>query len=96
MPEYINRLLRDVQKNPGIYLGKKSLERLVFFLSGYMYCMDERSESTAHYLPGFQEFIEEYYNIQSVHHWSEIIRFFCVTEEDAFDEFYRLLDEFYK
>ena len=96
MSENISKLLADMKRRPGVYFGKKSLERLATFLSGYMCCVSERDGVTSEYLPGFQEFIAERYNIRSAHHWSEIIRFFCTTDEEAFDEFYKLLDEFIK
>jgi hypothetical protein len=92
----ITRLLADIKKRPGVYIGKKSLDRLATFISGYMCCVHERDGASPEYLPGFQEFIAERYNIHSVHGWPEIIQFFNVTEEDAFDEFYRLLNTYYK
>ena len=46
----------------------------------------------------FQVFVEKYYdlhqNINTNRHWSDIIKFFNQNEEEAFDEFYRLLDDF--
>ena len=74
---------------------KKTLTDLSIFLSGYMCCTFERDGGTLEYLPGFQEFIEKRYNIKIARHWSEIICFFSSTEEDAFDQFYMLLDEYY-
>lgn len=96
MQEHVKRLLKDIQQRPGVYLGKKSLDRLVHTLSGYTLCMLEHGEiQTAEFLPGFQEFVAERYNIQSVHHWSQIIEFFSTTEEEAFDTFFELLSEYY-
>lgn len=95
MQENIKKLLTDIKKRPGVYFGKKTLTDLSIFLSGYMCCTFERDGGTLEYLPGFQEFIEKRYNIKIARHWSEIICFFSFTEEDAFDQFYMLLDEYY-
>ena len=95
MPEYIKKLLEDMRKRPGVYFGKKSLDRLATFLSGYRCCVLERDGEAPSDLPGFQEFVAERYNIQSAHHWSDIIQFYCSTEEEAFDTFFELIDEFY-
>jgi hypothetical protein len=35
-------LLKEIQKNPYIYVGKLSLERLYAFISGYQYSERER------------------------------------------------------
>jgi len=94
MRKDVKKLLSDMKNRPGVYFGKKSLDRLSTFLSGYICCVSERDGEIGEYLPGFQEFISERYNIRSTHHWSEIIQFYCSTEEEAFDEFYKLLDEF--
>lgn len=91
MQEYVKNLLEDIQRRPGVYLGKKSLDRLGHFLAGYMWCMHCNFENEDNYLSGFQEFIADYYNIHSAHNWSDIIQFFCSTDEEAFDKFYELL-----
>ncbi len=66
------------------------------YLAGYMWCVYEQEGDMPDYLPGFQEFVENHYDIHSEHHWSKIIEFFCMTEEKAFDVFYELLHEFYE
>lgn len=95
MSDNIRDLLKDMQKRPGVYFGCKSLERLAAFLNGYMCCYGEYNAiSTMEWLPRFQEFIEKYYNIHMARHWSEIIRFCCSTDEEAFDKFFELLEIF--
>jgi len=49
----------------------------------------------------FQKFIEKYYDLnENEHllstHWSEIIRFFTPSDEAAFDEYFRLMEEYEK
>ena len=95
MPDYVEKMLLDIQKCPAMYIGKKSLDYLVTYLAGYMWCVFERDGEMPDYLPGFQKFVENYYDIKSARHWSQIIKFFCMKEEEAFDMFYQLLYEFY-
>lgn len=96
MPEYIKKLLMDIEKSPEDYIGKKSLERLVMFLFGYLIFIFKQDGFVEH-LPGFQEFVALRYNygIHTAYGWYQIIRKACETEEEAFDEFYKLLYEFY-
>lgn len=46
------------------------------------------------FIPGFQDWIADRYEIKSTHGWSEIINFFSQDEGEAFDTFYELLDEY--
>ena len=94
--EELNKLLLDIKERYGLYIGKKSLDRLTTFINGYMHCMFMRDGDCPPFLPNFQEFIADRYGIQSSHHWSSIIQFHSIYEEDAFDQFYELLDEFSK
>lgn len=58
-----------------------------------VYYMNEQNEST-HFLQGFEEWIQIQYDISSSHHWSSILNFFSSDEAEAFDLFYKHLDEF--
>lgn len=55
--------------------------------------MDEQNE-TNNFLQGFQEWIQIKYDITSSHHWSSIINFYASDEAEAFDLFYKHLEEF--
>ena len=96
-----NRIIIMLQKlhdRPGVYIGRKSLERLTTFISGYIQCLYDIEGSCPDFLPGFQKYIEARYglkdNIFIFRHWSEIISFFNATEDEAFDEFYELLKQY--
>lgn len=97
MNSEIKQLLIDIKNKPGMYIGEKSLDKLVTFVSGYMHCMNQRDKIFTNDFEGFQEFIEKNYDIyNNVHffeHWSVIIEFFCSIKENAFDKFYELLEE---
>ena len=100
MHEEIQKLLDDIRYRPGVFLGKKTLNGLSSYVYGYIHCMHVRDNIEPKSFEGFQEFVEKHYdlhdNIHSNRHWSNIIEFFNPIEEEAFDEFYKLLDEFVK
>lgn len=87
-------VLKNVRECPKLYLGRKSLELLNAFISGYIVCQNKLSKNSADYLSGFQEFIEKKYGLETTHSWSSLIRFFASSDEEAFDEFYILLDKY--
>lgn len=90
----INELLDVLRERPGLFIGKKSLDRLTTFVTGYIHCAYIKDGVMLQFLPGFQEFVENRYGKHSGRNWPHIIEFYSVYEEDAFDKFYDLLDEF--
>lgn len=90
----LENLLLKIRTSPNIYIGKKSLEILSAFISGYSVCIYDIKGVYPDYLDGFQEYVECQYNINSSHSWTSIIQRFSNTEEEAFDRFYELLDMF--
>lgn len=89
--DYVKELLLDVRNNgAGLYIGEASLSKLVPYLWGYVYCIKERTGENVELLPGFQEFVADYYGMQSQVHWADMIRSSCKTEEEAFNKFYEL------
>lgn len=93
MHKEVYKLLMDIRKRPGVYLGQKSLTLLSFTLSGYLLRMEHEGISDMHDMSGFQVFVEKRYGI-SDHNWADIILFYSADEAQAFDRFYELLDEF--
>lgn len=83
-------IIKKVKKSPELYLGKKSLERLDAFISGYIVACDNNIE----YFPGFSEFIQDRFNIHDSHRDTEIIQFYSMSDEEAFYQYFELLDEF--
>ncbi len=84
-------LLRDIKQCPALYLGKPSLKLLYTFLNGYKH---HEIPSPPDCLDGFQEYIEEIYDIHTTHHWANIIQFYSSTEEEAFNKFYEHFGNF--
>jgi hypothetical protein len=81
-----------------MYLGKKSLELLQIFLAGYSHAITEinyrNGFEACHKSYDFQQFIMTRYNIYSYYNAYGIIRLQCSSDEEAFDMFFKLLDEF--
>lgn len=90
------KLLYEIKKVPGMYLGKPSLMSLFFYIQGYRRREYEETNVYPAFLPGFDEFIHKRYGISSTHSWADIITFFEGTDEKAFYQFYVYLDEFLK
>ena len=95
MTEHISKLLEKIRKRPAMYLGKKSIDGIDMTLEGHMLRAFELDGGTKEPLPGFQKFVEDYYDMHFGQHWSDIIYFYTFHEEVAFEEFFILIDEFY-
>jgi len=66
-------------------------------MDGYMdrqYEIDGIDEMSMGFVSEFQDFIQQRYKITSTYHWAKIITFFSSTDEEAFDRFYELLEEY--
>ena len=86
----------EIKKKPLMFLGTISLTKLKSFMDGYMNCL---YEITGKYdlgkFQGFREWIEyRYFHRRINRNWAQIICFFSDSEEKAFWEFYRLLEEY--
>ena len=93
----IELLINEIRKRPGLYLGKKSISLFRAFIHGYEQCLSE-SEMTrdVRLHPDLYEFVlEKYPTILSIG-WVEIILGQSSSEEEAFDKFFVLYDEFQK
>jgi len=95
--DILSNKLDCIKKQPGLYIGKKSLILLKAYIDGYIERQNELSNNyDLGFYPGFQEYIQTRFNIKSSHNWADIINFFSTTEEEAFDRFYVLLEGFLK
>ena len=91
-----DEILLKIKERPSLYLGKKSLTLLHVFLGGYDTCYYDYFEKTAKTsFDGFEEFIRAKYNAsKSYFNWAGNILNNTKTEEEAFDKFFELYDEF--
>ena len=66
-------LLQKIKERPGMYLGKKTLEGLSFFLSGYVSCLlvyDQSLLMRPGFFMGFQEYVQvKYSTVSSMANW---------------------------
>ncbi|MCD1258180.1 hypothetical protein B5M42_004915 [Paenibacillus athensensis] len=88
--------LQQIKQKPALYLGKKSLPLLQAYLNGYVaYHNDTNNEEDYFFLPELRDYIIQHYNIDTSHGWPELITFFSSNDNEAFDKFYELLDDFF-
>ncbi|HMJ65357.1 MAG TPA: hypothetical protein VK615_08390 [Candidatus Binatia bacterium] len=96
--ESIYDLLAHIRRRPGLYIGDPELTRLQSFIIGYECGLGRGGLMPRHEEPefhGFHDWIARrlgYY--ESTSGWYKMIRERCVSEREAFDRFYELLDEF--
>jgi len=89
-------LLRRIKTCPNKYIRNKSLNELHAMIGGYLYRQYELDGDLEklNYFNGFQQYVQDKYEVSSAQSWSRIIEFFSVSNDDAFDDFYALLDEY--
>ncbi len=97
MPGTLFGLLDAIRERPGWYVGRKSLRHLHTWLWGFRFA---RLQLNAPPLPDEEEFArfdwfvcEKYRRYDTVG-WAGKIGYYHHDDADAFDEFFRLLDEF--
>lgn len=94
MDKVLNLLYR-IKEKPVMALGKISLERLDATISGYYMGVYEcKGFFSSNILQGFQAFVTEKFNEKSAYNWATMIRQHSKDDEEAFDNFYKLLDDF--
>ena len=112
-------MLQKIRERPGLFMGKKSLEALTHFWSGYDYRgwvenwekttgrgffenYEEAQRSSTgcepreqHFMYGFEAFVHEYYDCMiTTNNAMGLILEKSNSDEEAFDKFFELLDEF--
>ena len=93
--DQIHRMLIDVQKNPSALIGKPSLNRLFYFYNAFAYQFHKLGYTSC-IISDFQKYIQKKYRMNADHHWAKIISFFCISDEQAFYEFYKHLEKFFE
>ena len=85
--------LQQIKENAAVLIGKASLSRLRFFMSGYEFAFQELTGYRLWFNREFQAFIEKYCSSSGTQHWSTIIST-GKTDEEAFSAFFELLELF--
>jgi len=94
--DILYKKIQQMKQRPGMYIGKKSLHLLQAYLNGYIAYHNEVNDKPNYFfLPEFQEYVQQRYNIHTTHSWASLITFFSCNDNDAFDKFYELLDDFF-
>ena len=88
-------LLLKIRKDPQHFLERPTLKYLHAFMSGYVVCKNY-IDSEAHYdfYPGFHNYVQDKYHISLTLRDMDIIEFHCNSEEEAFERYFILLDEY--
>jgi hypothetical protein len=87
-------LLRKIQGCPSMYLGRPSARTLHAFLSGFELARRESDPEAYRFSNDFGVWVHKKYNVHSSQNWSKIIEFYCLTEADEMELFWKLFDEF--
>ncbi len=90
-------LIRNIQKRPAMYLGRSTISNLRTFIAGYSFArrqMQIPQTTQEQEFSNFQTWIQQKYNVAYNQTWDQIILFFSKDENSAFEEFFKLFDEF--
>ena len=98
-PQNFGEWLDSIRRNPFMYFGRKSLSDLTVWRLGYSLARDDAklkpSEEEAELGDEFDAFVSKKYRLpHESRNWQAKIVYMVWTDENAFDEFFRLLDEF--
>ena len=102
MNDVLSVLVQKIREQPEFYLARKSLTFLFSFIEGYIWRIRKETLNYSYqcdcYSWDFMEFIFAHYNAEQnvLKGWDDVILEHTPSEEEAFDKFYELLDEFVK
>ena len=92
--KFANKLLEvleKIERNPGLYIGRRCPIRLHSFLQGWLLGQDAENLSP---LPEFRDWVAKKYSVQSGQSWAEIILHFSDGNVAGFKKFFLLFGEF--
>jgi hypothetical protein len=90
-------LLHQIKKRPGMFLDSPSIKSLQMLMMGYNIARrDQNIPLTKQELEfqGFQQWIQDKYNVLSSKSWATIILENSQDERDALNKFFDLFEEF--
>lgn len=91
-------ILEKIRTRPGMYIGHASVSDLFMFLVGYKTAKRELgielSQEEKEFAEHFHDWVQQRFNVRTNNSWAKIILLFTRDEKDAFECFYKLLDEF--
>lgn len=91
-------LLEKIKAKPGLYIGRPSIADLRMFIVGYRFARSEAklppTEIESDFYKNFQPWLQLRLNVRTSNAWDKIILFTVPNEQQAFDYFFQLLEEF--
>ncbi|WP_375514201.1 hypothetical protein [uncultured Nostoc sp.] len=91
-------ILQKIKSKPGMYIGRASVSDLFHFLVGFKTALRElevkATEEEMDFYQEFQPWVQKKYHVSTSNSWAKIIMLHCGSEQEGFNSFYRLLDEF--
>jgi rRNA pseudouridine-1189 N-methylase Emg1 (Nep1/Mra1 family) len=82
-------LLKSIKEHPRLYLGEKSIILLKACIGGFV---EGKKTEKIEFQQKFQSYIEKPYPSNGACSWAKIILFNSLSEVEAVDTFYELLD----
>lgn len=88
-------LLDRIKGRPELYISCRSINYLKVYIDGYVFALpNEESSIFMDKIDEFRTWLANRFNISTNQSWAQIILFFSPNEIIAFDEFFRLFEEF--
>ena len=87
--------LKQIEENPGLYIGKPSQLRLHQFIIGYFACVSQHDlENETRWFDAFMPFVQEKYEDMYRAHWDTLIKLNSESDSDGYYKFFELFNEF--
>ena len=88
-------VIETLRKIPGAIIGKPSLDRFHYFLSGFEFGLMILDNYRPHFDRDFQDYVVKMYQGTENLHWNNIIGK-DISDEEAFWKFFEIYDKFRK
>jgi hypothetical protein len=92
-------LLGRIRAKPGLYIGRRSLHDLFIFLEGHRTARQELgielTKAEIEFYDEFQPWLQQRLNLSTNNSWAAMIEFGSINETEAFECFFKYLDEFW-
>jgi hypothetical protein len=91
-------ILEAIRQRPGLYLGSGSVTTLRHFLVGYKFARQEmnirHTEDELDFYHEFQPWLQQKFQLRTTNSWDKILLFIFINEDESFQQFFTLLEEF--
>ncbi|BAY91453.1 MULTISPECIES: hypothetical protein [unclassified Tolypothrix] len=91
-------ILQKIRNKPGMYIGSASVSDLFHFLVGFKTALRElgiaATKEEMDFYREFQPWVQKKYHVSTSNSWAKIIMLHCKSEQEGFNTFYKLLEEF--